>query len=472
MRGCCRMRGMKEDAALGLLIDRTYDEVAAAAADPRRLDRRRLVGWFSLWDNHLIPAMASGGDLTAARKVWWSLGCAAGPDHHALMASHLDGLGLDPGKLLGPGWNPTGPTPDYAGHLRPKPTPVDPATGALIAADYDFDGGTVNRAWAELSGADRPRLDAFLQLTARRRRYTDRMPTGGDEPRGRPNLTFTDENAELLTFPGISAQLTTPPRVEPTRVAGQHQATGPAGPGFVLAGPSIEYWPEDVFWYESAAARAAEPDLTKPWRDRLSTSGMDQELMNLAVVQKQIMIWLRTMRYPALIRRMDLAAAGQLCAGLGSETMAIAARPLFRNCRAGRRLARLVQEGAPFLHRVGHNCLKLPEPPAPPRPEPITQTLVDGLDFADGRLRYVSCTQLADEVVLHLDARHRAEARDTIAVVVLAGVTAWSPLTATADTLTVTGHPTVDATTGVTLTIPLAATKWTVTANSATWYTD
>src|SRR5689334_23807925 len=49
-----------EAGALGLLLDRTYADVAAAAARPRSLDREFLIGQFDLWDNHLLPAVAAG----------------------------------------------------------------------------------------------------------------------------------------------------------------------------------------------------------------------------------------------------------------------------------------------------------------------------------------------------------------------------------------------------------------------------
>nr|BFE68755.1 hypothetical protein GCM10020092_020560 [Actinoplanes digitatis] len=50
-----------EVAALGLLLDRTYAEVAAAGAHPHRLDRPALLGQFELWDTHLLPAVAAAG---------------------------------------------------------------------------------------------------------------------------------------------------------------------------------------------------------------------------------------------------------------------------------------------------------------------------------------------------------------------------------------------------------------------------
>jgi hypothetical protein len=85
-----------EARALGLLLDRTYADAAAAAEHPRLLDREFLSGQFDLWDNHLLPAMHAGTAppwtrRAAARLVWQRLGFVAGPDHRRWMADHLDG---------------------------------------------------------------------------------------------------------------------------------------------------------------------------------------------------------------------------------------------------------------------------------------------------------------------------------------------------------------------------------------------
>ncbi|GID97137.1 hypothetical protein ACFQFC_30995 [Amorphoplanes digitatis] len=114
-----------EVAALGLLLDRTYAEVAAAGAHPHRLDRPALLGQFELWDTHLLPAVAAAGAPVrersrAARAVWHGLGAHARPELAGWLRAHLTGLGLEPGPLLDP-----------AGTAGPPPGPVRGRVGTL-----------------------------------------------------------------------------------------------------------------------------------------------------------------------------------------------------------------------------------------------------------------------------------------------------------------------------------------------------
>jgi hypothetical protein len=108
-----------EAVALGLLLDRTWADAAFAAAHPRLLDREFLVGQFDLWADQLLPAVHAGTAppwtrRSAARAVWHRLGAAAGAGHRRWMAGHLDGLGLDPGALLGT--EETGQPPGSGGY--------------------------------------------------------------------------------------------------------------------------------------------------------------------------------------------------------------------------------------------------------------------------------------------------------------------------------------------------------------------
>src|SRR5689334_18203471 len=136
-----------EAGALGLLLDRTYADVAAAAARPRSLDREFLIGQFDLWDNHLLPAVAAGTAppwtrRSAARAVWRRLGFAAGDEHRQWMADHLDALGHDPVALLGPERD-SRPSRSQDGRLIPVPQPLTAEAAELIRADYDLTGGTL-----------------------------------------------------------------------------------------------------------------------------------------------------------------------------------------------------------------------------------------------------------------------------------------------------------------------------------------
>jgi hypothetical protein len=111
--------------ALGLLLDRTYAELAAAGAHPHRMDRPFLHGQVMLWDTHLRPAVAAAGAPfrardRAARAVWRGLSADARPEHADWLRAHLIGLGIEPESLLGPVTDPRAEPPPGPGpgHLR------------------------------------------------------------------------------------------------------------------------------------------------------------------------------------------------------------------------------------------------------------------------------------------------------------------------------------------------------------------
>ncbi|MEU4219917.1 hypothetical protein [Actinoplanes sp. NPDC026623] len=112
-------------AALGLLLDRTYAEIAAAGAHPHRMDRPFLLGQFELWDTHLLPAVAAAAAPVrargrAARAVWRDLGARARPEHWDWLRAHLVELGIEPGPLL----DPDATAPGAQAPAEPGPGPV------------------------------------------------------------------------------------------------------------------------------------------------------------------------------------------------------------------------------------------------------------------------------------------------------------------------------------------------------------
>jgi hypothetical protein len=479
-----------EVKALGLLLDRTYAEVAAAAEQPRRLDREFLIGQFDLWDNHLLPAVAAAAAplrvrRSAARAVWRRLGFRAGTSHRQWLHDHLAALGLEPETLLGPMPADLQPSPDHAGNLRAVPHRLTPESATLMLADYDLAGGDVEGARMEVVPTEPARVRGYLSLSASRRLYTQAAAP-------RPKLQFHCPDVTSFVFAHVergTAPLDGQPAVVVTGDASSIDMPA-SGMDVRLAGRHLTYWPHDDLWHESAAARAAVPGAHDADPGLPELPDLFGPLDTLASLQVLITHKLRMMRYPALLRRWELAAAGAMCAGLGAETMRIASRlgPASRRAQAAsHRLDKLIEpsEGSSrtFLRGVTrHLSLDVPAASGPPPPAPVRITigtagrLLDDLDFSDGRLRFVDVSVdhrpgRADETILHLDARRGG--RDTIVVVVLKEPLGCAPLTVTPDGLALAGRPGIDANADdVALTIPLPGGDWTVRAGAGSWYVD
>jgi hypothetical protein len=455
-----------------LLLDRTYADVAAAAACPRSLDREFLIGQFDLWDNHLLPAVAAGTAppwtrRSAARAVWRRLGFAAGDEHRRWMADHLDGLGHDPAALLGPERSGL-PSRSQDGRLIPVPQPLTAEAAKLIGADYDLTGGTLVGARIDVhGGGDPPRISGSLRLAAGSRRY----PADSAVP---PALSFSVGELTSAVFPHGSVRLGGEPTVvtAPDEVSLDVPASGTA---LRLAGRDLRWYPDDLEWSGSAAARGSDEGVREnpPELPELAAQGADV----LGILQLTIMWQLRRMRYAGLLRRWELAAASTLCGGLNAQLFRVTPTVL-RARWAARRIRTMLEtedgQARALLRIVGrHLPLEVPGAAAPPAPSRITvgtaARLPAELDFTGGRLRFVDTAP--GETVIHLDAR-RGD-RDTIVVIVLSEPLGCAPLTVSPDGLTLTGPPTLDVTADdVTLALPLPGGGWTVSAAAGSWYVD
>ncbi|WP_433721291.1 hypothetical protein ACQP2Y_38570 [Actinoplanes sp. CA-051413] len=480
-----------EAGALGLLLDRTYADVAAAAERPRSLDREFLIGQFDLWDNHLLPAVAAGTAppwtrRSAARAVWRRLGFAAGDEHRQWMAGHLDGLGHDPVALLGPERDRR-PSRTQDGRLIPVPQPLTAEAAELIRADYDLTGGTLAGARIDVRGGDPQRISGAFKLTASSRRYptdspvpptlsADSRPHTADSP-APPALYFHVGELTSAVFPHAehgSVRL----KGEPTVVVTAPDEVSLESSALRFAGRDFLWYPDDMDWSGSAAAQASEEGIREnaPELPELAARGADV----LGVLQLTIMWQLRRMRYAGLLRRWELAAAATLCGGLNAQLFRVTPTAL-RARWAARRVRTMLEtedsQARALLRIVGrHLPLEVPELPGaavPPAPSRITVStagrLPAELDFTGGRLRFVDVA--AGETVIHLDAR-RGD-RDTIVVILLSEPLGCAPLTVIPDGLTLAGRPGLDVTADdVTLTVPLPGGDWTVRAAAGSWYAD
>jgi hypothetical protein len=467
-----------EAGALGSLLDRTYADAAAAAERPRLLDRKFLVGQFRLWEAELLPTVAVAcaplwTRRAAARTVWRRLGYLATAESRQWMTDHLEGLGLDPGALLGPARPERRPFRYSDGRLHPVGERLTPESADLLRADYDLQGGAVVGGGMEAHGADPVRMAAHLRLTAGRRRYAEEQ----DAPL--PVLHFSTSTATALVVPHSeagAARLTERPALA---VTPDHASID--GAGIRLAGPRLTCYPGDDRWHESAAARAAEVGTPDPEPDELDLGPpLDGAVYVLGMLQLLIMSRLRMMRFPGRLRRWELAAAGSLCGGAGAELLRIGPAAL-RERAAARRLRAMAATGddlaRALLRQVGGQVsFEVPDLPGtagPPAPVRITVgtagRLLGDIDFTGARLRLVHITP--EKTVAHLDVRRGG--RETIVVIELTEPLGCAPLTVTPDGLTLTGRPALEATADdIALTIPLPGGDWTARAAAGSWYVD
>lgn len=494
-----RSRRHVEITALGLLLDHTYEEVAAAARAPRQLDRNRLIGWFDLWDNHLILAVSAAsifGDAgrSAGRAVWRSIGAWARPAHRDWIATFLVSLGLDPDVLLGPAPTPLEPYLNYAGHISAVPQQLTRQIMELINADYDLVGGHIEHALIEINATEPGKVHGQAVLSAPRRKYTDQLPTCGAEPHGWATLRFDTDDLISMRLPHAERDLTqlAGPLVVPAACGAAHITVETLNGPMSLTGERIEYCPKDIFWYDSTAGRATTVGTPRSRTDWPQVGLQRGQLWTLAMLQRNLILLLRMMRYPRLLRRRDLEIVGSLCDGLGTATIAAAShiRALGRQERAAGRLLRALVDQADETARalIASASWSLPAlVPTPvgrtlPTAVPVTSDnaghLIDDLNFVGGRLRLVDISVdrregHMDETVIHMDAQRADNGEDTIAVVVLKGPRGNTPLTIGSDGLDIVAQPSFDFTAdGVTLTIPLNGQLWTAHATSGTWYAD
>ena len=128
------------------------------------------------------------------------------------------------------------------GRLLPVYQPLTRESANLIRIDYDFEEGAVAGARMEARGDGR--IEGYLKL-AGTRRYTDQA----DPP---PVLLFHCPAATAFEFPHGATPTGPPPVFTVTPDEASINS-----PGVKLAGPDLEWYPDDPLWHESQTARTA-----------------------------------------------------------------------------------------------------------------------------------------------------------------------------------------------------------------------
>lgn len=270
------VRREPELAALALLMDRTFSDIADAGVRPRAVNAQAVVDRADLWDNvspfGAARAATRLGRRRAALARWRQIGAWVGSERRRWIEDHLatldGGRRLDPQRLLGPE-RPRRPVSfDYRGRPSHWGEPLSRAVLAHLLADYETVAAKAG-VWVAVRGETAPgvpRLAAGLRLS--------------DVPRHFPLPESVPERARAV---GADLVLRTPEAArwalgrphqgdDVGRLAwalsvddhGSAWSWGPSGRGFGGVGRDVEVQVEDWFWEASSWWR----DRDRPSRQR------------------------------------------------------------------------------------------------------------------------------------------------------------------------------------------------------------
>ena len=141
---------------LAALLDRSVEQISAAAADVRRFDRQAICTAADVWDNNLFPLFWAASTASprererrAAAVLRWMAGL--GERRRQWMTEQAALAGHDVAPLLPPA-EPYVPGRDYLGHvMAPQPRLTRQSVDEL-GPDYDLAAGSVRRLRVERAG--------------------------------------------------------------------------------------------------------------------------------------------------------------------------------------------------------------------------------------------------------------------------------------------------------------------------------
>jgi hypothetical protein len=304
-------------AVLGVLLDRSLVQIAAAAADARVFDREVIRAVSDVWDNNTFPLF----HVAIARTPWGREGraraalewmAALGAQRRAWMVEQAAAAGFRLELLLSPPAHAAGYARDYRGLVMPRPVPLTGETAQDLGTDYDLADAEVRTLQVERAG---DRLVGFMAVAAGRRFPAD---TGRDDP-AELNL-WLDEVVEAC----FDSRDTSPVTL----------SGGPGGivigigaDGFVRANAATAYC-EDPDWHLSAAGRAADrttpprgAELPRPAPGR-RPERLDGAALVAATVLRAAMWEIRSVRYPSRVGKVPVPAFCQAFSGAGAGALA------------------------------------------------------------------------------------------------------------------------------------------------------
>jgi len=221
------------------------------SADARTVDLSRIWCIADIWDNNTFPLVMAVRAPRPLRAWRARAGLAWMADLGAARRELMTDLDPSLGAVL-PAARP-GPAAyrDYRGLVRPGSFPVTAEVAASLEADYDLSGCSVRSLTVRPADAG---LCASLTLAAARRFGPGTGSIARDEasrPRPPALLAFTfTEVSELAFDAGDRAGAVITPAA-----AGTSVAIGRSGH---LRAASATVYPDDLYWHESTAGRAAD----------------------------------------------------------------------------------------------------------------------------------------------------------------------------------------------------------------------
>ncbi|SBT39863.1 hypothetical protein [Micromonospora auratinigra] len=313
------------------LLDRSVARIAELVADGRHVDRLAVAEIADVWDNSTLPffrvalsrpgwvrerraraALAWMADLGPARREWLVEQAAA--------AGHRLSPLLPPVVDHGPHHR------DYRGVVHPGVVPLTGAGVDSVARDYDLARAEVRELRVERAG----RLLRGGVAVAAPRRYTG---SGGHaDAVVRLDLTDLREvRCDSADRSGLTLTLDQ---------GGVEVRLGARG-SLRAAAAVVGF--DDASWHESQAGRAAVADTPVERRVRrprpIERPALGDGTADAAMVLRELMLVIRSVRYPKLVGRIPVRTLCDAVAGAGDAVLTAAGRPWPVRDRAFRRLA-------------------------------------------------------------------------------------------------------------------------------------
>ncbi|WP_128981407.1 hypothetical protein [Streptomyces roseicoloratus] len=309
-------------AVLTALLDRSLDQMAAAAADARLFDREAIRAASDVWDNNLFPLFWAAGtsragerERRAATVLEWMAGL--GERRRVWMTEQAAIAGYDIESLLPPA-RPDTPGRDYRGHVMAPQYRLTRQNVDELVPDYDLAAASVRHLRVERAGTC---LTAFLQLVVDRKFAVD-------EPAPPALLDVWLDGITDISF-GLSH---TRGVILDAEVRGVGISLGPGGR---LRAAGGEYRLDDRSWHLSAAGRRADavipPRTSRSGRRRRPPGGdLGPDAHAAAALLHRAMLELRSVRYA---ERADRVPVRDLCRAFSGAGEAILAAGSQRGAR-------------------------------------------------------------------------------------------------------------------------------------------
>ncbi|SCL21342.1 hypothetical protein GA0074692_1151 [Micromonospora pallida] len=326
------------------LLDRSVARIGELAADGRQFDRQAVAAIADVWDNNTFPLFETALGCPAwlrerrarAALVWMA---DLGPSRRAWMIEQAAVAGHRLEPLLPPLVHGGAHYRDYRGQVQPGTAPLTAAAVESVAKDYDLARAQVRVVQVERAGH---KLGGYVAVAAPRR-YV--MPGGhGDAV---VQLTLSDvQDVRFDSGDEFGATLAADTAGVEIRVGAQGR--------LLAASASIGF--DDPSWHLSHAGQSADAYTPRGHSTRRNPRQSKRPLvqggaLEAAVVLRQAMLEMRTVRYAMRVGRVPLRELCDAFAGAGTDVLTAAGQRGAERDQLFRRLAEQWIAGNPSLAR-------------------------------------------------------------------------------------------------------------------------